>query len=89
MSFEKHHIVAPFLAVYKNGHSGFESKEALYEGIAKALQAKLQEYEETAALTRINHYEVAKMNVLYKLSEATKNDDRDGVTVYSQALQRI
>lgn len=88
MSFEKHHIVAPFLAIYKNGHSGFNSKEALYEGIAKALQAKLQEYEEEAALEESEVTNPAPM--MYKtLKNATARGDWEAVNILSQAIQRI
>lgn len=56
MSFEKHHIVSPFLAVYENGHSGFENKEQLFEKIARALHEELVKYQEQEALrqTQVN-----------------------------------
>jgi hypothetical protein len=90
MSFEKHATVSAYLSAHKLGLTGFNCSELdMYKAMAKDLYNQLKAYEEKEALSKVNHYEFARMNILYKLNESAKNDDRDGVTIYSQALQRI
>ena len=86
IDFEKHHIVAPYLAVYKMGHSMFGSKAELYEAIAKALQAKLVEYEEQEALEAPQD----PVTKLYRLlGSAADIGDLETIKETSQAIQRL
>lgn len=74
--------------LYANGHSTYHP--VLVEQLTNYVEAKFEKLrKEQEALSKVNHYDVARMNILYKLNESAKNDDRDGVTIYSQALQRI
>ena len=92
MSFEKHHLVSPFLAVYENGHSGFENKEQLFEKIARTLHEELVKYQEQEALrqgyTLPNLIARAKAKMLDELHAATSRGDWEAVSVLSAALQR-
>lgn len=88
MSFEKHHIVAPYLAIYEAGHSGFKSKSDLYETLARVLQEKVQHYEEQEALqeTKIED----PFPIMYKtLKNAAGRGDWEAVETLSKAIQRI
>ncbi len=83
MSFERHHIVSPFLAVYENGHSGFENKEQLFEKIARTLYEELRKGESLPNLIAR-----AKTKMLDELHAATSRRDWEAVSVLSVALQR-
>lgn len=86
IDFEKHHIVSPYLAIYKMGHSMFGSKAELYEAIAKALQVKLVEYEEQEALQATEDTVVK----LYRLlGSATDIGDLETIETASKAIQRL
>ena len=91
MSFEQHHLVSPFLAVYKNGHSGFENKEQLYEKIARTLHEELVKYQEQEALrqTQINPLHKVQTKILFELQEAVTRRDLEAVSVLSAAIQRL
>jgi len=92
MSFERHATVAPFLAVYENGHSGFENKEQLFEKIARTLHEELVSYQEQEALRKgeslPNLVVRAKVKMLDELHAATSRKDWEAVSVLSAALQR-
>lgn len=91
MSFERHATVAPFLAVYENGHSGFENKEQLFEKIARTLHEELVKYQEQEALRKgeslPNLVVRAKAKMLDELHTATSRRDWEAVSVLSAALQ--
>lgn len=91
MSFEKHHLVSPFLTVYENGHSGFENKEQLFEKIARTLHEELVKYQEQEALrlTQIDPLSKAKTEILFELRQAVTRRDLEAVSVLSAALQRL
>lgn len=91
MSFEKHHLVSPFLVVYENGHSGFENKEQLFEKIARALHEELVKYQEQEALrqTQVDPLSKAKTEILFELRQAVTQRDLEAVSVLSAALQRL
>ena len=91
MSFEKHHLVSPFLAAYENGHSGFENKEQLFEKIARTLHEELVKYQEQEALrqTQIDPLSKAKTEILFELRQAVTRRDLEAVSVLSAALQRL
>lgn len=91
MSFEKHHIVSPFLAVYENGHPGFENKEQLFEKIARTLYEELVEYQEQEALrqAQVDPLSKAKAEILFELRQAVTRRDLEAVSVLSAALQRL
>lgn len=91
MSFEKHHLVSPFLAVYENGHSGFENKEQLFEKISRTLHEELVKYQEQEALrqTQIDPLSKAKTEILFELRQAVTQRDLEAVSVLSAALQRL
>lgn len=91
MSFEQHHIVSPFLAVYENGHSGFENKEQLFEKIARTLHEELVKYQEQEALrqTQINPLHKLQTKILFELQEAVTQRDLEAVSVLSVAIQRL
>lgn len=92
MSFEKHSLVSPFLAVYEDGHSGFENKGQLFEKIARTLHEELVKYQEQEALrqgyTLPNLIARAKAKMLDELHAATSRGDWEAVSVLSSALQR-
>ena len=91
MSFEKHHLVLPFLSVYENGHSGFENKEQLFEKIARTLHEELVKYQEQEALnqSRQDPLAKAKIEILFELRQAVTKRDLEAVSVLSAALQRL
>lgn len=91
MNFEQHHLVSPFLAVYENGHSGFENKEQLFEKIARALHEELVKYQEQEALrqAQVDPLSKAKTEIIFELRQAVTNRDLEAVSVLSAALQRL
>lgn len=91
MSFEQHQLVSPFLAVYENGHSGFENKEQLFEKIARTLHEELVKYQEQEALrqTQVNPLHKVQTKILFELQEAVTRRDLEAVSVLSAALQRL
>lgn len=91
MSFEQHQLVSPFLAVYENGHSGFENKEQLFEKIARTLHEELVKYQEQEVIrqTQVDPLSKAKTEILFELRQAVTHRDLEAVSVLSAALQRL
>lgn len=93
MSFERHATVAPFLAVYENGHSGFENKEQLFEKIARTLHEELVKYQEQEAIsnskTVAQLVDCTKSKLLDNIYHSLDRGDLASADTLSLILQRV
>ena len=76
--------------LYANGHSVYHP--VLVEQLTKFVEDKinqLKDEQEALEVANKNYYQTARKNIERQLAEAAINNDHEGVTIYSQALQRI
>lgn len=76
--------------LYANGHSVYHP--VLVEQLTKFVEDKLnrlKDEQEALDVANKDYYRTARKSIEKQLATAATNDDREGVTVYSQTLQRI